>query len=38
MLDPDANYGYLIDSLGFRIIQTDRPEYLIDYLQKNHKR
>lgn len=36
--DPDAHYGYLIDSLGFRIIQTDRPEYLIQYLQKNHKR
>ena len=38
MKDPDAHYGYLIDSLGFRIIQTDRPEYLIQYLQKNHKR
>ena len=38
MLDPDANYGYLIDSLGFRIIQTDRPEYLINYLQSKHKR
>lgn len=38
MLDPDANYGYLIDSLGFHIIQTDRPEYLINYLQSKHKR
>ncbi len=38
MLDPDAHYGYLIDSLGFRIIQTDRPEYLINYLQSKHKR
>ena len=34
--DPDANYGYLIDSLGFRIIQTDRPEYLIHYLKQKH--
>ena len=34
MLNPDAHYGYLIDSLGVRIIQTDRPEYLIDYLKK----
>lgn len=36
MKDPDANYGYLIDSLGFRIIQTDRPEYLIHYLKQKH--
>ncbi|MBQ7996228.1 MAG: glycerophosphodiester phosphodiesterase family protein [Paludibacteraceae bacterium] len=38
MRNPDAHYGYLIDSLGFRIIQTDRPEYLINYLQSKHKR
>lgn len=38
MKDPDANYGYLIDSLGFRIIQTDRPEYLIHYLKQKHLR
>jgi len=38
MKDPDAHYGYLIDSLGFRIIQTDRPEYLMDYLQKKNLR
>lgn len=31
--DPDKGYGYLIDSLGARIIQTDRPQYLIDYLR-----
>lgn len=36
--DPDAHYGYLIDSLGFRIIQTDRPQYLINYLQSKHLR
>lgn len=35
MNNPDAHYGYLIDSLGFGIIQTDRPEFLIQYLQ-NH--
>ncbi|MBO5191152.1 MAG: glycerophosphodiester phosphodiesterase family protein [Bacteroidaceae bacterium] len=32
--DPDKGYGYLIDTLGCRIIQTDRPQYLIDYLRK----
>lgn len=32
--DPDKGYGYLIDTLGTRIIQTDRPAYLIDYLRK----
>ncbi len=30
----DNAYGYLIDTLGARIIQTDRPQYLIDYLKK----
>lgn len=33
---PDIGYGYLIDTLCCRIIQTDRPAYLIDYL-KNRK-
>lgn len=32
--DPDKGYGYLINTLGARIIQTDRPAYLIEYLQK----
>lgn len=32
--DPDKGYGYLIDTLGARIIQTDRPEYLIGYLRE----
>lgn len=36
--DPDAHYGYLIHSLGIRIIQTDRPEFLIHYLNNNHLR
>jgi len=33
----DANkaYGYLIKELGTRIIQTDRPQMLIDYLKEN---
>lgn len=31
--DPDLGYGYLIDSLDARIIQTDRPAFLIDYLR-----
>ena len=30
--DPDAAYGYLIDTLGARIIQTDRAELLLKYL------
>lgn len=33
--DPDASYGYLIRNLDARIIQTDRPGYLIDYLKAN---
>ncbi len=32
--DPDAGYGHLIDNLGCRIIQTDRPAYLLEYLRK----
>lgn len=32
--NPDAGYGYLIDSLGCRILQTDRPAYLLEYLRK----
>lgn len=32
--DPDKGYGYLIDTLNARIIQTDRPKYLIQYLKK----
>lgn len=31
--DPEQGYGYLIDKLGARIIQTDRPAFLIDYLE-----
>ena len=32
--NPDSGYGYLIDTLGCRIIQTGRPAYLLDYLRK----
>jgi glycerophosphoryl diester phosphodiesterase len=31
--NPDAGYGYLIDTLGAKMIQTDRPTYLINYLR-----
>lgn len=34
--DPDASYGFLIDTLGARIIQTDRAEYLLNYLKARH--
>lgn len=33
LINPDSAYGYLIDTLGARIIQTDRAEYLLNYLQ-----
>lgn len=33
LVDLDAGYGYLIDNLGCRIIQTDRPARLIEYLR-----
>lgn len=32
----DSAYGYLIDSLGATIIQTDRPDYLLKYLRKRN--
>ena len=38
LLDPDAHYGYLIKTLGVSVIQTDRPEFLIDYLKKHKLR
>lgn len=31
--NPDKGYGYLIDSLNARILQTDRPGYLLEYLR-----
>jgi glycerophosphoryl diester phosphodiesterase len=30
--DPDAGYGYLIDTLGAGALQTDKTAYLIEYL------
>jgi glycerophosphoryl diester phosphodiesterase len=32
--NPDGTWGYLIDTLGARIIQTDRPALLLKYLNK----
>ncbi len=29
----DNGYGYVIDRLGARIIQTDRPQFLLNYLR-----
>lgn len=34
LIDPDKGYGYLINNLGTTIIQTDRPQYLLDYLRE----
>lgn len=31
----DNGYGYLIDRLGARIIQTDRPQFLLNYLRSH---
>lgn len=32
--DPDATWGYLINELGAGILQTDRPEMMIEYLKE----
>lgn len=32
--DPDAAFGYLVDTLGARILQTDRAEHLLNYLRQ----
>ena len=34
--DFNNGYGYLIDVLGARIIQTDRPQFLLDYLRSKN--
>ena len=31
--DPDGTWGYMIDTLGARILQTDRPQLMIEYLR-----
>lgn len=33
LINPDRGYGYLIDTLGATILQTDRPAYLKEYLK-----
>lgn len=33
LADPDATYGWLIDR-GVNMIQTDRPQFLLDYLRE----
>ena len=32
LIDPDRGFGYLLDSLGCSIIQTDQPKYLAAWL------
>ena len=34
--DPEKNYGYLINILNARIIQTDRPQTLLKYLRSRN--
>lgn len=34
--DPDGIYGFLIDSLGARILQTDRPQFMLEYLRSRN--
>lgn len=34
--DPNKGYGYLIDKLGARLLQTDRPQYLLNYLRSRN--
>lgn len=36
--DPDKGYGYLIDVLDAKIIQTDRSDYLINYIKNKGTR
>lgn len=31
--DPDGTWGFMIDTLGARILQTDRPQLMIEYLR-----
>jgi glycerophosphoryl diester phosphodiesterase len=34
LTNPDGTWGYLIDTLGAGILQTDRPALLLEYLKK----
>lgn len=33
LTNPDGTWGYLIDDLGAGILQTDRPQYMLEYLK-----
>jgi glycerophosphoryl diester phosphodiesterase len=34
--DLEGTYGYMIDTLGARILQTDRPQLMLDYLRSRN--
>ena len=34
--DQDGTYGFMIDSLGARILQTDRPQLMLEYLRSRN--
>ena len=34
--DPNGTYGFMIDSLGARILQTDRPQFMLEYLRSRN--
>ena len=34
--DLEGTYGYMIDSLGARILQTDRPQLMLEYLRSRN--
>ena len=34
--DLDGTYGYMIDTLGARILQTDRPQLMLEYLRSRN--
>lgn len=34
--DLDGTYGFMIDTLGARILQTDRPQLMLDYLRSRN--
>ena len=34
--DPDGTWDYMIDTLAARILQTDRPQLMIEYLRSRN--
>lgn len=32
LVDPEAGFGFLVDSIGATVIQTDQPKYLMEWL------